>query len=206
VAKTPLLVISQVYGGGGLSGATYKNDFIEIFNRGTTTVNFAVTPYSVQYAAPTASFATNKTDVNTGTIAPGEYFLIQESSGGTNGAALVPDLSGSINLDANAGKVALVLGTTALAGTCPGDDGLAPFNPVGSGIVDFLGYGFGTTTNNPNCFEGTARATTASATANAKSIIRTSSCTDTNDNAADFSYPANAPTARNKLTPPVSCP
>src|SRR5205085_7038693 len=26
------LAISQVYGGGGNSGATYKNDFIEIFN------------------------------------------------------------------------------------------------------------------------------------------------------------------------------
>lgn len=29
------LVISQVYGGGGNSGAPYKNDFVEIFNRGT---------------------------------------------------------------------------------------------------------------------------------------------------------------------------
>ncbi len=26
------VVISQVYGGGGNSGATYKNDFIELFN------------------------------------------------------------------------------------------------------------------------------------------------------------------------------
>jgi hypothetical protein len=26
------LVISQVYGGGGNSGATYKNDFIELLN------------------------------------------------------------------------------------------------------------------------------------------------------------------------------
>src|SRR5579859_2007614 len=32
------LVISQVYGGGGNSGATYKNDFIEIFNKGTTAI------------------------------------------------------------------------------------------------------------------------------------------------------------------------
>src|SRR5207237_913514 len=33
-ARAPLVVISQVYGGGGNGGATYKNDFIEIFNRG----------------------------------------------------------------------------------------------------------------------------------------------------------------------------
>ena len=31
----PHLAISQVYGGGGNAGATLKNDFIEVFNRGT---------------------------------------------------------------------------------------------------------------------------------------------------------------------------
>ena len=43
---TANLVISQVYGGGGNSNASFQNDFVEIFNRGTTTVDFAVTPYS----------------------------------------------------------------------------------------------------------------------------------------------------------------
>ena len=33
-AVSPNIVISQVYGGGGNAGATYKNDFIELFNRG----------------------------------------------------------------------------------------------------------------------------------------------------------------------------
>ena len=42
------LVISQIYGGGGNSGATYKNDFIEVFNRGSAAVN--VSAWSVQYA------------------------------------------------------------------------------------------------------------------------------------------------------------
>lgn len=195
-AKTPLLVISQVYGGGGLTGATYKNDFIEIFNRGTTTVNFGVTPYSVQYANATVAFSASKTDITSGTLAPGQYFLIQESSGGGTGATIAPDVaSGTINLNANSGKVALTLGTTLLGGSCP----------AGSGIVDLLGYGFGASTDNPNCFEGTARATTASATANAKSIIRNSSCVDTGNNASDFSYPAGAPTARNSNTTIVPC-
>src|SRR5438132_1412317 len=31
------IVISQVYGGGGNSGAPYHNDYIEVFNRGNTT-------------------------------------------------------------------------------------------------------------------------------------------------------------------------
>jgi ethanolamine utilization microcompartment shell protein EutS len=48
---TANLVISQLYGGGGNSGATFQNDFVELFNRGTTTVDFALTPYSVQYAS-----------------------------------------------------------------------------------------------------------------------------------------------------------
>ncbi len=206
-ARTAKLVISQAYGGGGLTSATYKNDFIEIFNAGKTTVDFSLTPYSVQYADATASFASSKTDITTGTIAPGQYFLIQESSGGATGATLpTPDVTGgTINLNANSGKVALVLGTTLLTGTCPGDDGIAPFNPTGSGIVDFLGYGFGTTTGNPNCFEGSARATTASATANGRSVIRTVSCTDTNDNSADFTY-ATSVTARNTSTTASPCP
>lgn len=32
------VVISQVYGGGGNSGATYTNDFIELFNRSAEAV------------------------------------------------------------------------------------------------------------------------------------------------------------------------
>lgn len=33
------VVISQVYGGGGNSGAAIKSDFIELFNRGNSTVS-----------------------------------------------------------------------------------------------------------------------------------------------------------------------
>ena len=47
------LVISQIYGGGGNSGAKYKNDFIEIFNRGATAVSVA--GWSVQYASATGA-------------------------------------------------------------------------------------------------------------------------------------------------------
>jgi hypothetical protein len=38
-AVSPNIVISQVYGGGGNSGGIYTNDFIELFNLGTTTVS-----------------------------------------------------------------------------------------------------------------------------------------------------------------------
>jgi len=189
---TPLLVISQVYGGGGNTGATYANDFIEIFNRGSTTVDFAVTPYSVQYAAATSNFSTNKTNINSGILLPGQYFLIQEGSGGAVGAALPPaDASGTINLAAAAGKVALVSGTTALTGSAC---------PLGVTIADFLGYG-----STANCFE-TAPISVSGTNSNARSVIRTVSCADTNNNSADFSNPTTAPVARNTATIPAPCP
>jgi uncharacterized protein (TIGR03437 family) len=190
---TPQLVISQVYGGGGNASATYTNDFIEIFNRGTTTIDFSVTPYSVQYAAATSNFSTNKTDISLGTLLPGHYFLIQEASGGANGVALpTPDVSGgTINMSATAGKVALVLGTTNLTGSgCP----------FGGTIVDLLGYG-----TTANCSE-TSPIAVSSTNSNARSVIRTNSCTDTNNNSTDFSNPATAPVARNSATTPANCP
>ena len=189
---TPLLVISQVYGGGGNASATYTNDFIEIFNRGTTTVDFSVTPYSVQYAAATSNFTTNKTDLTSGILLPGHYFLIREASGGAAGAALpTPDATGAINMSATAGKVALVNGTTALtSGGCP----------LSATIADFLGYG-----STANCSE-TAPISVSGTNSNARSVIRTASCIDTNNNSADFSNPTAAPIARNTATTPAPCP
>ncbi|MCR6626349.1 MAG: lamin tail domain-containing protein [Pseudoxanthomonas sp.] len=43
------VVISQVYGGGGNSSATLKNDFIELRNNGPTAVD--LTGWSVQYTS-----------------------------------------------------------------------------------------------------------------------------------------------------------
>src|SRR5215813_7743027 len=48
-AVSPDVVISEVYGGGGNSGATFTNDFIELYNRGAAPVNLA--GWSVQYAS-----------------------------------------------------------------------------------------------------------------------------------------------------------
>ena len=47
------VVISQVYGGGGNSGATLKSDFIEIFNRSSSPVT--LNGWAVQYASTTGS-------------------------------------------------------------------------------------------------------------------------------------------------------
>ncbi len=196
------LVISQVYGGGNNSGAQYRNDFVEIFNRGTTTVDFTITPYSVQYASVGSSFGSSKTNLTTGSIAPGKYFLVQESGGSTNGAALpTPDAIGTIAMAATSGKVALVVGTTALsASTCPGDDGSSPFNPSDSTIADFAGYG-DTAATVGQCYEGSGPAPAPSNTT--ADFRKAGGCTDTNDNAADFFV--SSPFPRNSSSPTNSC-
>ena len=92
------IVISQVYGGGGNSGATYKNDFIELYNRGTTPVD--VTGWTVQYASSAGS--TWSKTVLSGTIQPGHYYLVQEAAGAGGTVNLpTPDATGSIAMSAN---------------------------------------------------------------------------------------------------------
>lgn len=113
------IVISQIYGGGGNSGATYKNDFIELFNRGTSAVT--VTGWSVQYASATGN-TWAKTDL-TGIIQPGKYYLVQEGMGAGGTVNLpTPDATGTIAMSGTSGKVALVTnGTLLTCGTATND-------------------------------------------------------------------------------------
>src|SRR4051794_15045490 len=105
-AASPDIVISQVYGGGGNAGAQYRNDFIELYNRGTEAV--PVTGWSVQYAAAGGT-SWQKTAL-TGTIRPGRYYLVQEAAGANAQATPLPtpNAEGSIPMAAGAGKVAVV--------------------------------------------------------------------------------------------------
>src|SRR5919199_2572166 len=76
-AVSSTIVVSQVYGGGGNAGATYKNDFIELYNRSAAPVS--VTGWSVQYAASTGT--TWQRTALSGSIAAGGYYLVQEAAG-----------------------------------------------------------------------------------------------------------------------------
>jgi len=180
-AVSPDIVISQVYGGGGNAGAFYRNDFIELFNRGATPV--IVTGWSVQYAATTGT--SWQTTTLTGTIQPGRYYLVQQAAGTGGMASLpAPDATGGISMAAGAGKVALVRVTTALAGACP----------TGPAIVDFVGFGTGT-----NCSETAPTPTLSNTTAATR---KAGGATDTDNNAADFAV--NPPTPRNSTTGSLS--
>ena len=111
-AVSPDVVISQVYGGGGNSGAVLQNDFVELFNRGTTPVSLA--GRSIQYASATGTgnFAANPVIALSGTLAPGQDHLVQLARRRRNGVALPsPDATGTAQLAAAAGKVALVSST-----------------------------------------------------------------------------------------------
>jgi uncharacterized protein (TIGR03437 family) len=165
--SSPHIVISQIFGGGGNSGAPFRNDFIEIFNAGNSPVNLS--GWSVQYASATAS-TWAVTALTSITLAPGQYYLVQESSGGSNGAALpAPDATGTIAMAAGSGKVVLIKSSAALTGACPSDPN----------IVDLVGYG-----STANCFRGSAP---APAPSNTNAILRAAAgCTDTRNNVLDF--------------------
>src|SRR5919202_2070349 len=85
-AVSSTIVVSQVYGGGGNSGATYKNDFIELYNRSAAPVS--VTGWSVQYAASTGT--TWQRTALSGSIAAGGYYLVQEAAGARRAARPPP--------------------------------------------------------------------------------------------------------------------
>jgi predicted extracellular nuclease len=145
-----------------------------------------LTGWSVQVASATGTTwsVTNLTAVS---LAPGQYYLIQEAVGAGGTTALpTPDATGSIAMSATAGKVALVNTTVALSGACP----------TGASIIDFVGYG-----TTANCFEG---AGPTPAPSNTNAVLRgAAGCTDTNVNSADFT--AGAPTPRNTSAPLNVC-
>src|SRR6476619_5672744 len=114
LAASPGLVISQVYGAGGNTGAVFQNDYVELFNRGT--VDVPLDGLSIQYASATGTGNFGTPTALFGTLAAGHYLLVQES-GGPNGAPIAADIVAptGIAMAAGAGKVALVDQTGALA-------------------------------------------------------------------------------------------
>ena len=128
-ASSTGVVISQVYGGGGNSGATYKNDFVELFNAGNAAVSLA--GWSVQYASATGT-TWQVTNLTNAVLQPGQYYLVQQAAGTGGTTALpTPDATGTIAMSGTAGQGGLVRATTALSG--------AGINTAS--VEDFVGFG-----------------------------------------------------------------
>ncbi|HEX8284854.1 MAG TPA: lamin tail domain-containing protein [Pyrinomonadaceae bacterium] len=201
-APSTTLVISQFYGGAGCGTAgcsTYKNDYIELFNRGS--VAQSVNGWSVQYAAATGT-SWQMTNLPNVSVPAGGYLLVAEGAGanGVNNLP-TPDVTGSISMSATAAKLALVNTTTALSGRC--GNGAALTLPASA--VDFVGYGTTPDCNDAGATTGGTGNAPAPSTTNAD-IRAAAGCTDTDNNAADFAAaaanPRNSATALNACSGP----
>lgn len=173
------VLINEIYTEGGLTGAAYQNDYVELYN--TTGAACNLTSYSIQVASGNANNFPNVFAFPNGSIIPGGgFFLIGFGSGGANGAALpTADFSAATDLS-TAGKVALVNNPASLTGNCASNL---------SNSIDFVGYG------STNC---SLTAPAVSPTAS-QSIQRRTNGFMTSDNSFDFILVAANP--RNTLSP-----
>ncbi len=179
------VVISEVYGGGGNSGSTYKNDFVELYNPTASPV--VISNWSIQYATAAGSFGSgaSKKTIFSGTISAHGFFLVQEAqgSGGTTNLP-TPDASGTITLSAADGKVALANDTVVVTGQ------------AASNVVDFVGYGtaslfegagaVGSLSNTTSAERKAQSTSTASSMASGGTDVTNGNGWDSDDNAGDF--------------------
>jgi len=182
------VVVGELFAAGGNSGASYANDYVELFNRGGGAV--AVDGWTLQYA--TAGGTSWQSTPLSGSISAGGHYLVELASGGTAGAALpAPDATGSSNLAVSGGKVAVVsnadpLACGASAGSCSGV----------AGVEDLVGYG------TASDYEGSAAAAAPSATT---ALVRAGAgCTDADDNGSDFATAAPDPLDSSAAVAPCS--
>ncbi|MDD4663209.1 MAG: lamin tail domain-containing protein, partial [Caldisericia bacterium] len=188
-AKGPKLssvIISQVYGGGGNTGATFTNDFIVLHN--TTDQAIDLTGWTLFYASATGTFKLDseltgyvQSCALVGSIPANGFYLIQGGAGTTVTdipLPITPDASSTFNLSGTKGKLALC------------NNGEKPVDPTSANVVDFVGYGPEAT-----LFEGAAA---APAPSNSTAIIR-STLTDTDNNSVDFV--TGTPTPSNTSSP-----
>jgi predicted extracellular nuclease len=164
------LVISEVYGAGGNKGATFNQDFIELYNPTSQTID--LTGYGLAYWS--ASGGRGGAHQLTGSVAPGGHFLVGEATGTSGEALPTPDATGKLTMAAGAGRVILFHGEEPAAA-----------DPAAATVVDFVGFGTSAAT-----FEGSGPTATLSATTSASRTGTDGA--DSDDNAVDFQVgPAN---------------
>ncbi|WP_151081974.1 ExeM/NucH family extracellular endonuclease [Nocardioides cynanchi] len=172
-------VINEVYGGGGNSGATLKNDFVEI--RNTTTHTISLGGLSLQYRSATGTGPTGSSNIDplpSVDVPAGATYLVQEAAGlGGMQDLPTPDHIGSIGVAATGGQLFLADSTSAI------DPGTGDIS--NTQVLDFVGWGSAT------AFE----AAKGPATTNTTSVSRDGAGTDTNSNVADFTAGSPTPSA-----------
>lgn len=171
------IVINEIYGGNGNSGAVFKNNYIVLKNIGTTLVS--LTGASIQYAPAIGAFTEYHT-LPDFTLGPEETYLIQEAAvdGGVE-ALPTPDFIATTvtNFDGTPNKsvgirISGTSGKLALAGNI-----VQVLSPSSSNVLDFVGYGA-----NADQFKGDGPAPSPTASTAIRRTLESSS-----DNMADFS-------------------
>src|SRR5690606_22590116 len=108
------LVINEVYGGGGNSGAPFQNDFVELFNPTDEPIDLA--GLSLEYKS--AAGGSGGSLALDGSVAAGGYFLVQMAAGNGAGVPLpAADQVGAANMSASNGRVYLFEGSGQFAPT-----------------------------------------------------------------------------------------
>ena len=179
------LVISEVYGAGGNSGAVLDADFVELYNPTASAVS--LTGDYVHYRSASGSSGGTPYAL-TGSVPAGGHYLIQMGAAGANGAALpTPDAvaTPAFSLAAAGGQVYLLSSATPI--TTNGDQAGAP------GVVDMVGA------LGSSSFE---TAPTSAAASTTSSLNRSATGADSDDNTADFSTAAPTPQNAGTVTPP----
>src|SRR5882724_3141318 len=166
-ATSSTVVISQLYLGTGVGDMRPRNQYIELFNKGTAATNLQ--GWTLQYAVENINTWTPY--ALSGSIAPGQYYFIRLSGSAGNVTLPQPDLTISLTLPINFGKLALVNSTTALDTGCPADP---------TRVIDLVGYG------NTACFESRSLNPPADTELIAH-VRKGGGCTDTDNNFSDFS-------------------
>ena len=180
------LVIKEVYGAGGNANASYKADFVELYN--PTDDPISINGWSLQYRA--AGYTTGNPSVLSlpNKVVPAhDNYLVSVSTVGSVGADLpTPDFaSTALSMGGASGQVILSNGTANITAT-------GNLAGVG-GVVDAVGYGTATS------FEGAA---TGTALTSVQSVNRSNTGTDTDNNTPDFTIAAPTPTAATGDTTP----
>lgn len=190
--------ISQIYSRGGEAGATFQNDYVELFNRGQASVdingwslnisNFAGVPPNIQISS-TGIRLFNPAGI---IMTPGSHLLIKFGGSGGSGQ---PITVSDINLnpvpisDTGAQMVLLDKDKTLPFGYCPAAPDLT------GNVVDYVGYGIAI------CYEGTVTL----APAQDQALLRVGGgCTDNDDNLADFSLATPNPRSRQDVVTPCA--
>ncbi|MFM7710774.1 MAG: lamin tail domain-containing protein, partial [Ferruginibacter sp.] len=188
-SQSTTVVISQVYGGGSNTGATFNADFVELHNVSNTPQD--ISGFKILYGSATGNLATSTANAYTlpasGVIIPAGGYLLIAASAGTVGSALpTPDYNFALTMAGASGKIAF--GTSAMVN----NTNLAG-QPAGS-VIDFVGYG--TANESETSPTGVLSATLAA-------IRNTNGCTETNNNLSDFTVAI--PNPRNSASAVAIC-